>query len=371
MEDDKNKCPLCGKDTEDSEIFCHNCREIAHNAYSDELISHQEDEVPAHENIIETDSGQDYKEVPLAAATPLVKNRKRPYMFLVLLVITLFAVATTGVYFIDWKKAALDKQEAAYWNKCIEENTPLSYSTYLLQYPAGKFKDEAEDRIRQLRSEEQQAWEAIGTSSDINALFAFLSDHPTTPYERHIRYRIDSLAWVKTAAENTAATYLAYIENVKIGQYSGEYIEPAQQKYDYLSQLKAVEGNDLKEITGILSNFLDALAATDSKDMQKYSDVSFEHFLGASGKNCKEVSDSLKADRKKKKIRKLSYSFHGTPEVIQDNKGIYFVSLPVVEETTYSDRRKKKENSHRKLRVEMNDKKLVKAVYINTVNSNQ
>ena len=49
--------------------------------------------------------------------------------------------------------------ETAYWNKCIEENTPLGYSKYLVKYPEGKYSEEAYQKIVELRDNERKTWE--------------------------------------------------------------------------------------------------------------------------------------------------------------------------------------------------------------------
>ena len=40
-----NECPLCGKDTQDDEMFCQDCQEIAQNSYPAGLLSADEETV--------------------------------------------------------------------------------------------------------------------------------------------------------------------------------------------------------------------------------------------------------------------------------------------------------------------------------------
>ncbi len=254
--------------------------------------------------------------------------------------------------------------ESNYWNQCIEENTPLAYSKYLVQYPPdGKYSDEAQSRIRELREGERKEWETLRNTNNVDALFTFLRDHPETPYAREITLVIDSLSWITTSNENTAASYLAYLENVKLGRYSGEYEIKAKERYDYLSQLKPVEGEDLKEVKAVLDNFFKSLSSLNDKSFAKTIPDTIDKFYSSNGKTPKAVIDSLKTDLKNRKIKSVAYTYTSDSlDVIQDNKGIYFISVPVVEEFTYRDRKKKKDAIKYKVKIELTDKKLIRSI---------
>ncbi len=366
--DNNNKCPLCGKPVTEGESFCKDCQEIAQNAYPEELLTRQE-----IEEILE-DEGEELVEA--AAEEPeSVDEADRPrqesfsqankkwLVFLGIGIGLLIAVGAFSSYNFIQRKSA-EETEVAYWHKSIEENTPLSYSKYLVQYPDGKYVVEAEAKIRELRENERKEWEGLRNSNNVDALFRFMTDHPETPYTREIRHAIDSLSWMTTANENTAAAYLAYIENVKLGRYTGEYEEVAQQKYDYLSQLKTVEGENLTAVKTVLTNFFKSLSATDGKDLAKVTGDSIQRFYTSYNKTPHAIIDSLKAHRKSAKIKTIVYSYiPDSIEVIQDNKGIYFITAPVSEEITFTDRKKKKESTTYNVNMEMNDKKQVMILY--------
>jgi len=368
-DNDKNKCPLCGKDTNDGEIFCHDCKEIAENAYPEELLAYVTEE-SVTETLGEDSLSSDAEKSATADINishepdqPItLKNKnKKWYIFLVIGIALFLAL---GIYNGYNKKRIAKETEISYWDKCIEENTPLAYSKYLVLYPSGIFSTEAENKIRELRDTERKDWEALRNSNDVDALFAFLSDRPGTPYAREIRYAIDSLSWVKTEKDNTAASYRAYLDNVKLGNYPGVHEETAQQRYDYLSQLKTLEGKELNEVKGILTGFFKSLSSLDTKDFPKFVTDTVPRFYLSENRMPKVIIDSLKKDQKTKKIKSVDYSFTAdSVNVIQDNKGIYFISLPIVENITFKDKKKKKETVEYKARIELTDKKLIYSLH--------
>lgn len=369
-----NECPLCGKDTQDGEIFCRDCQEIAQNSYPSGLLSADEEAVisaeldeEAHQGEVNNlDNALDKDETSPSTETEdkntfFRKNKKLLIFFFAGLIIFMI-VGVIGGYLRQQNLNTL-ATETAYWNKCIEENTPLGYSKYLVKYPEGKYSEEAYQKIVELRDNERKAWEKLRSSNDIDALFAFLKDHPETPYLKDIRHVIDSLSWIAAQAQNSADVYLAYLENSKLGRIDGEYIALAQERYDYLSQLKTLEGKDLDEVKKTLTDFFSAMSTVSSKGMQKLSVDTLSQFYTSKNLLSKHIADSLTVGRKADKIRSVLYTpVTDSIEAILDNKGVCFITLPVKKEVTYSDRKKKKDLSQSTLSIELNNKKL-QAIY--------
>ena len=363
-DNNKNKCPLCGKDTQENEIFCRDCQEIAHNSYSEELLAYEEssvtpiDEVVGERTTDETELNTDEQEDTNTKSESFSKRNKKSLIFLGIGIFILILVGATGSY-IRIQNKNTEETEIAYWNRCIEDNTPLGYSKYLVQYPEGKFSEEAYRKITELRDNERKSWEKLRNSSDIDALFAYLTDHPDTPYIREIRKAIDSLGWEKTQKDNTADAYLAYLENVKLERFDGEYQVLAQEKYDYLSQLKTLEGKELNEVKKIVTDFFKALSANNSKEIQKLSADTLTKFYTSNRFLSRNIIDSLKTSHKGNKVRNTLFTpVTDSIEAILDNEGICFITLPVKEEITYTDRKKKKEHLQSVLNIELNNKKL-------------
>ncbi len=375
MSDSKHKCPLCGRDTDEDEIFCHDCQEIAQNAYPDELLSRKiEDDGTLYNEIVapvisESDSLEedeidgDAENNEGTRKTPPPSNRKL-LIFLFVGLVVLVLVGGIGSYVFLQNKNA-EETEVAYWNRCIDENTPLSYAKYLVQYPEGKFTQEAQDRIKQLRESEKTEWQTLRNSKDIDALSAFLRDHPETPYIRDIKHAIDSLAWVIALDQNTIDAYKAYISNVQLERYSGEYFDQAQQKANYLTQLKTIEGDELKDIKKRLQNFFKALGSVNGKDIQKMTTPILLNLNKSQNQSNELITDSVKAYLKNNKIRNISYSpILDSLQVIKDNKDKYFIHrLTVKTETSYADRKKKKLSQEHHFGIELNDQKMIQSLY--------
>ncbi|NDV95591.1 hypothetical protein D0T84_11810 [Dysgonomonas sp. 521] len=370
-ENDSNKCPLCGKETQGEEIFCRDCQEIAQNSYAEDLLYHDNKDT-ATSGSDENASGEDTHQIenndgiipPSEGANrdTFYKRNKKILTFFFIGLIIFVIVGMSGAY-MRMQNRNTEATEIAFWNKCIEDNSPLGYSKYLVQYPEGKFSEEAYRKIVELRDNERKSWEKLRNSNDIDALFAFLTDHPETPYGREIRHAIDSLSWVAAQKQNTADVYLAYLENAKIGRLNGEYATPAQERYDYLSQLKTLEGKQLDEVKKLVSAFFKALSSNNSKEIQKLSMDTLNKFYESKNYLSKNISDSLKTAYKAGRIKSVLYTpLTDSIDAILDNKGICFITLPLNKEVTYTDR-KKKERSRPTLGIELYNKKL-QAVYV-------
>lgn len=366
----KNKCPLCGKDTQKDETFCRDCQEIAHNSFSEELLDHKEspvilldDEASVEPLVEKEDREQDTISSDTSESTHIdtesfSKRNKKSLIFIGVGIFFLILVGAVGSY-IRIENKNTQETEIAYWNKCIEENTPLGYSKYLVQYPEGKFSDEAYRKITELRDNERKSWEKLRNSMDVDALFSYLTDHPSTPYVREIRQAIDSLSWIKTQKDNTASAYLAYLENVKLERFNGDYQILAQERYDYLSQLKTLEGNELNEVKKIVTDFFKALSTNNSKEVQKLAADTLHKFYTSNSFFSKNIIDSLKTTHKNGNIKGSVFTpVTDSIEAILDNKGICFITLPIEEEITYTDRKKKKEHLQSVINIEIKNQKI-------------
>lgn len=364
-ENDSKKCPLCGKDTDGDDVFCLDCQEIAQDSYSEEfLIQEDSEDIQQQEEIISSpEEVEEEQDTSDEENPPIHKSNKKGKIIFIVGLVLILLLGGAGFYFYLQDKNAKET-EAKYWNLCIEENTPQGYSKYLVQYPDGRFSEDARTKIVELREKEQEEWERLRKTNDVDALFAFLTDHPETPYTREIRSAIDSLGWLKTIKDNTADSYLAYLENIKIGRFAGEYQAQAQERYDYLSQLKTVEGEELTQVKQVIEDFFKSLSTTDEKALAKVMAPALAKFYNAQNQSSKNIITSIKSELKKNKVRSISYTpVTDSIDAIVDNKGVYFITLPVKEEKTYVDRKKKKEFSGYVLNLEMDNNKHLQTVY--------
>jgi hypothetical protein len=376
FDNDNNRCLLCSNETQDNEAFCRDCREIAQNSYHEDLLL---DDKPASlsvvgESVNDDESGcaPEKETTGYAEAgsfqpgknkqdTFYMRNKKSLIFLLVCLV--LFIVTGMAGGYIRKQNMNAEATELAYWNKCIEENSPPGYSKYLVRFPEGKFSREAHRKIVELRSDEQKSWERLRNTNDVDALFAFITDHPGTPYAREVCHAIDSLSWLAARKQNTADEYLAYIGNVKIGRLNGEYIDIALKRYDYLSQLETLEGKELDEVKNMMASFFEAMSSNNSEEIQKLSADTLRVFYKSANFPGKYITDSLKTGYKAEKIRSVLYTpVTDSIEAILDNEGICFITLPVKREITYMDKKKKKDHTRSVLNIELDNKRL-KTIY--------
>lgn len=384
-------CPLCGKPTHESEDFCRDCQEIAQKSTLSEIVEDYDSPVQEadggvsnelernrvtdnNEELAEggsemedTSSPADTETQDKESAEPSEKPKqprssKKLLIFygVGLVIFTLIGVLSTYQIVKDRQS---EETELAYWNQCIEENTPFAYSKYLFRYPEGQFTDQAQAKIMELREKERKEWEELKKSTDLNAYFAFLADHPDTPYAGEIKMLMDSISWQTTVKENTAEAYLAYLDNVKLGHFEGDFQTQAQEKYDYLSQLKTLEGEQLAEIKKDLKEFFRLLQDKQYKKLEPLMAPILIKYYDAENKTKEAVIETIQNDLKENKIKTVGYTLNtDSLDVVQDNKGIYFVTLPVKKEVTYTDRKKKKELRHSTLSLELNDKKQLQAL---------
>lgn len=382
---DEKKCPLCGKHTKENEDFCENCREIANTAYPEELLTKLEEDgikiniktenkteeiktedTSIPKEVIKKENKEEEQESQIDS-TPVQqplkrKNIKKTLIFFFLGLFILIGVGGIGSYFFVEIKNA-EETEIGYWEKCLAENTPLAFSKYLVQYPEGKYSEQAYSNIIMLKEKERKEWEDLRKSKNVEALILFLKNNPNTPYDREIRHSIDSLTWETAIEKNTKEAYLAYIENAQLGHYLGEFINQAQQKFNYLDQLKTVEGEELKEIQKVYSNFFKALSSVNSKGIQNSTDTVLTKFYESSNQKNNTIADSIKASLKKNKIKSVTYTpITDSLVVTKDNQNIYYMSIPIQTTTIYSDRKKQKKNEKHSLNIQLNKEKQIQLV---------
>lgn len=338
MDEDK-VCPLCGKEKREGDVFCDNCKEIAENEFPEFFENEKkEPEITTQDIALFADESGEQGDV--APVVPIKKQHNKKKLLLIILG-ALFLFGVIGVFLYSYSKKQEEKRlEIAFWDQCIEKNTPPAYSDYLLRYPSGIYKEDAESRIRRLRDEENEAWKKLRKSSDITAFSAFLNDYPNSPYERFARSIMDSLAWLSAKKDDTKDGYKAYMENVKLGNYEGKYQPMAQERYDYLDQLKSVEGEELDRLYAYLSELAKLFS---TYQYTKIKNILPSAFIGFKGDTItsEAVINNEKNNLKKNKIKKITYSLdRSTISAIKDNKGIYFVEVKMKCDEVYTNRRK-------------------------------
>lgn len=366
------QCAFCGKTISDEENICSECKDHMDHQYTTDFLD-DNDNNGLSQKIIESEDIEAISEpeeepeaIDEAESVPSTEEPKRSskvskgIIFLIVGSVILVVIGIIGALNIAQTRKSEAAQEA-YWMKCVEENTPLSYSKYLVQYPEGTFADEAEKRIRYFREEEIKAWEKLKKSSDINAFYAYLSENPETPHMDQIRLIMDSLSWISTIKDNTAEAYKAYMENVNLGNIAGQHMDEAKEKYDYLSQIIYLNGASLESFKLDLVDFLKKLSDNNPKDLlKKFSPKTFYYTAET---NSTDIVASISKKYTDEKIKKITYTLK--PESLlakQDNKGVIFAEFSIEQEIVYNVRKKKNDKQTQNLLLEMNKEKQVQSI---------
>jgi len=363
----EKKCPLCGKPVEEENAFCGDCSETVRQRESLDLLS--EDDVPVSEEFTaleEDDEGFPLGPKDEALANNTQQKKTSNTKWYVMLGIGIILILALGgySYYLNTQLRASEEAEINNWYESVRENTPFAYSKYLLMYPQGKFSAEAQEKITELRKQEQQEWERLKMSSDIDSFYTYLSTYPETPFKHDIQVIVDSLSWEKAQKDNTAHAYQAYLDNIGLGNITGYYRSLAQERYDYLSQLKEIEGDELKEVKNRITGFYNTLAKGEYKSLNAYIADTVSDYYGAKGVLLSKITSDIDADIKKRNVKNFVFQpVVDTVTVIKDNKDIYRLHAVVKKRTVYKNKKKKDDNSSERLYIELNGKKQITSVY--------
>lgn len=368
---DIKQCPFCGKPIREEENICEECKDHMDHQYATDFLDDDQINYSSKDMSVEPDNTEPVPQiedkpeentegVPLPEEPRRRSKMSKGIIFLIVGSAILVVIGVIGALDIAQSRNSEATQEA-FWMKCVEENTPLSYSKYLVRYPEGNFAAEAEKRIRDSREAEIQAWEKLRKSSDINAFYAYLSENPNTPHIDQIHEIMDSLSWNTTLKDNTADAYKAYMENANLGNITGAHKDEAKEKYDYLSQIVVLSGASLESLKIDLTTFFKKLTENKPKDLLK--EFPPKAFYYTAEMSSTEIVASISKKYADEKIKKITYTLK--PESIlakQDNKGVIFVELSIEKEIDYNIKKKKSDKLTQNLLLEMNNDKLVQSI---------
>lgn len=361
-------CPLCGKPISEEETFCKDCCENASKRSFLDILSdntttfrEEEENLPPPETEINQAENPQEEEAEKKSAKPI--NRK--YITLAVAVVALFLVGGSVFYFINKQEREKKQVELNYWFSCIEKNTPNGYSEYLISYPNGYFREEAQNKITELRDAEYKRWEKVKKSSDLNDYYLFIRDYPDTPFKNEISRTMDSLSWIIAEKNNTKEAYLAYIESSQLGNISGYYRTIAQERYDYLKNTKEVEGEELKALKTTVSNLFQTLSKQQYSVLPDLFNTVIYNFYGEKSLPAATIIKSIQNDAKNNKIISLKYTPNfNTFTALRNPDSIYLINIVVDKEVKTKAKKTNTQTSKEKLRIELNSKMKMQSMYI-------
>lgn len=339
------QCPLCGRLVDDEDSFCEECRNHVDNQYRTDLLAKDDseeqvdqivdkDEVYSEDETEVKESVDSQIEVVEESISKPKKLSKSSIYLLIGCILLLIGGGFYGVKVFE-KRKAIEKEDL-YWNQCITENTPEGYAKYLLTFQNGRYVDDANARIREIRNAEDEAWDNLRKSSDINDFYAYLGKNPNTPHIRQIKFLMDSLTWVVTIQQNTTEAYTAYLENVKLGNLSGNYVDIAQDKYTYLSQIKTLEGASLDSLKVEVDNLFTTLSENNPKLLLKLFASEVAYNKPDSIISSTVAVSEIEQERKKLGIRELTYLPQEETLIGKvDNNNVLFLNILVDRKIVY------------------------------------
>ncbi|MDL2214973.1 hypothetical protein LJC00_02145 [Dysgonomonas sp. OttesenSCG-928-M03] len=346
--EDKKQCPLCGKIIGDDGAFCEECQNHMDNQYETRLLDTDdfvEDESPIIENEQEIASDPSNgrsettnQELPIIEDSIDPKKRKGLSIGVIFVLIGCIVLIVVGgissIKVIETRKSA--ENEESFWRECVRENTPVSYAKYLVAFQNGRYIEEADKRIRAFREAELQAWERLRKSPDINDFYAYLAENPNTPHLDQIKFLMDSLSWMSTQKDNTADAYRAYMENVSLGNLTGNFMETAKEKYDYLSQIKVLDGAALDSVKTEIDELFKVLSGNNVKDMLRIMAPEVYYYTSDSTKSSTAVVASIRSEIDAEKIKDVTYLPQKESVIVKkDNRGALFVDVVVKKDIVY------------------------------------
>lgn len=358
-------CPLCNRPIEDENNFCPDCRDRAdHESLS--LSVDKKEELAEEEKVIENtkellDDNESFEADTREIVQPKKpKSSKKLIIFVVVGSLFVLIMGLVGGSYVRSLKQS-ETAELNYWEHCVEVNTPLEYSKYLLRFPEGKYQQEAEKRIIDLRKQEYNDWLAVKNTYDMAKYTAFLASYPETPHKAEVLHIGDSISWVEAELANTPEAYDAYLRNTALGNINGDFRTLAQERYDYVSQLKPVEGDELEAVKVSLDEFFDELSSSDLKKLEEKLLPTVSNFYGLENVSASDIKKAILAELKTNKIQNFTYKPDFTNlSLIKDNQNIYFAEFDLDRTIVYD--KKRQETSQKTVVMELTPEKKVKSL---------
>lgn len=278
------QCPLCGKNKIDEALFCNECTKKIHSDYEVELPENGAGEIPPveladlpeegneftgyPESVTEDLPGEgEFTSYPLAVMEDLPMKKKKRNAFLWIVILVLLLIAAFFVYNETIRKGNLERSG---WETAVRENSVEGFLVYMEAFPGGAHAQEAEAALIRLKTDEASVWEGIKTTDRVTELRDFLQRHPASNYAPLVKRRLDSLSWMGALHANTAASYSDYMMMVQSGEFSGDYLFRAEERYEMLFQSYPVDVATLDSIRATVNGFYSSLSAVDHSGISRW-----------------------------------------------------------------------------------------------------
>lgn len=287
------QCPLCGKNKIEEALFCEECTKKIRSDYEVELPENEA--VPGDDpsTVTEAEEAEEDpatdEEADKAAAVensepiarghypyPVKKKKRGAFLWIVLTVLLL--IVAFFVYNETIRKGNLERSG---WETAVIENSVEGFLGYMEAFPGGDHVEEAEAALLNLKSDEASVWERMRTTDKVTELRDFMQQHPASNYAPLVKRRLDSLSWMGALHANTAASYSDYMMMVQSGEFSGDYLSLAEERYEMLFQSYPVEVATLDSIRATVNGFYSSLSAVDHSGIRRWLAPTVHRFFNS------------------------------------------------------------------------------------------
>lgn len=263
------QCPLCGKHKQEEMLFCEDCTKRIRTDYEVDLPeSRKEETIQIAKREPDTDNGSDNIHDNGELSQELYRPKKKTGRSLLWFMLTAFLLASA--FFTYNETIRKGNLERSGWDRALKTNSVGGYLDYMKLYPSGSHFEEANSMMMRLKQNEATYWEQLKMTDNLSALRDFLQQYPGSPYSSLVKLRIDSLSWAGALKLNSAAAYSDYMLQVQSGEFSGEYLTMANDRYEMLFQSYPVNETDLDSIRMTVSGFYIALSKVDHDGLRRY-----------------------------------------------------------------------------------------------------
>lgn len=340
------QCPLCGKNKATEALFCEDCSKKIRTDYELELperlngktesiVRKQEEK---SENEIRNESGRanDHKEIPQEFDSRKRKKGK-PFLWFVLV-----AVILAGAFLVYNETIRKNNLERAAWDKALKINSVEGYLAYMASHPTSARFGEAQTRLMSLKQGEAMDWEMLKTTDNLSALRDFLQQYPESPYRSLVKMRLDSLSWMGALKVNRTEAYSDYMLQVQRGDFKGEYLTLADDRYTMLFQSYPVNEADLDSIRRTVEGFYNSLSSVNYDGISRYLAPVVERFFESGRASRERITGELLVAAARSQDATLQFDVdQSAVQYEKTMEGGYKVNVPIVklfekeEATTY------------------------------------
>ena len=326
------KCPLCGNEKTENELFCDDCTRKIKDGYEVDISGSPQEKRLQKTLSAETPREEENAEAAAKISPVIIEGEKRrrklkPALFLVM---ALIVIAASGFYF--YKNIVLaGNLEHGDWDMAAKENTIDAYLSYIQKYLEGKHADDALENMKALKDSETNAWELLRFSDNTAELQDFTRQFPKSAYISLAKTRLDSLMWVASVNTNTAQSYSDYLSMSENESFNGDYAAMAQRRQDMLTQSYPLNTNDLDSLKLLVDGFYIALSNVDYNRLSHYLAPSVSRFFSSGGAKREVIVRNLLIAGAKSPAPTIKF----TPDVNalvyeKDGSGNFICNVPLI-----------------------------------------